>query len=187
MSEIIRPSIGLDLDTCLNNIEDHWLAQYNADYNDNITPENLLTWDTYKYVKPECGKKIYDYIERPGFFLNLDPKPYTQRVTKWLIEYADLYVVTAYTPNTCMDKAQWIKQYYSWIPVRNIMFVNDKSKILLDYLVDDGPHNVEVFKGKSILIDMVYNRYLGDKYTRVKDYLGVESFFKDEFQKLNLL
>lgn len=183
----MRPSIGLDLDTCLNNLDEEWLRMYNEDYNDNLTPEDLLTWDTYKYVKPECGKKIYDYIMRPGFFLWLSPKPYTQQVTEWLSKYADLYIVTAYSPQTCLEKVLWIKKHYPWIPERNIMFVNDKGKVLLDYLVDDGPHNVEAFKGKSILLDMAYNRYLGDKYVRVKDYLGVETFFYNEFKELNLL
>lgn len=187
MSEIIKPSVGFDLDSCLNNLDEYWLKVYNEDYNDCLTPEDLLTWDTYKYVKPECGKKIYDYIMQPGFFMKLKPKPHTQRVTEWISNYVNPYIVTAYSPCTCVDKAEWVKQNFPWIPQRNIMFVNDKGKVLLDYLVDDGPHNVEAFTRKSILVDMAYNRYLEDKYTRVKDFLGVEAFFKDEFQKLNLL
>lgn len=173
----IKKKLGLDLDSCLNNLEEKWLSDYNKDYNDNLTPEDLLTWDTYKYVKPECGIKIYDYLVQPGYFRNLEPKFYTEEVVQWLSEYFELYIVTAYKAHTCMDKVGFIKEYYPCIKEENIIFLNDKGLITLDYLVDDGPHNIEAFQGQGIVMDMAYNRYLGEKYPRMNDYLDVEAYF----------
>jgi 5'(3')-deoxyribonucleotidase len=179
----MRKSIGLDLDTCLNNLEHQWLSDYNRDYNDNLTPEDLLTWDTWKYVKPECGKKIYDYLKKPGYFKNLSPQPYAQETVKWLSQYFDLYIVTAYHASTCQDKTDFILANYPEINERNIIFLNNKGLIMLDYLVDDGPHNVEVFKGKSILMDMAYNKFLGNKYIRCHDFRDVKKYFEEVLEQ----
>ena len=65
--------IGIDLDSTLNNLDKVWLDRYNNDYNDNI--KEWSQWDMEKIVKPECGKKIYNYLHEKNFFLNLDIQP----------------------------------------------------------------------------------------------------------------
>lgn len=184
---MIRPKVGLDLDSCLNNLEVRWLELYNHDYKDNLTPADLLTWNTYEHVKPECGKKIYDYLLYPHLFRDLKPKPFTQEVVKWLIQYVDLYIVTAYHWQTCKDKVLFLQEHFPCIPVENVIFLNNKGLINLDYLVDDGPHNAEAFTGISVLMDMPYNQYLGDKYYRANDYSDVKNFFVKEFKRLGIL
>lgn len=184
-----RQSVGIDLDTTLNTIEVQWLDLYNKDYNDNLTPDDLKVWDTSKCVKPECGSKIYDYLLTPHFFRNLNIQPNAFEVTKWLAEYFDLYIVTAYSYQSCADKAEWVKEYLPHIDVRNIIFCNDKSKVDIDYLIDDGGHNFfdengnKVFKGKGILLDKPYNQYIGDRCTRVKDWLEIKPYFENELKR----
>ena len=60
--------IAMDVDSVVADLGTAWLNRYNRDYNDNMTNENILSWDTHKYVKPECGKKIYEYIEDPSLY-----------------------------------------------------------------------------------------------------------------------
>lgn len=177
-----KPSIAIDLDSVLNNLEQVWLDAYNQDYDDNLTVEDMVAWDLTEYIKPKCGNKIYDYILQPMFFLSLNIKPNAYEVTKWLSQYADLYIVTAYTYTTCYDKVEWVKKYLPHIDIRNIIFCNDKSKIDMDFLIDDRDLNITTFKGKGIVFDMPYNRHLNNIYPRVHNWLEIKDYFIKEFK-----
>lgn len=173
-------TIGIDLDSTLNNLDEVWLARYNKDYDDNLTREDMVVWEVETYVKPECGKKIYDYLLEPEFFYNLGIQHSAYGITKWLSKYFDLHIVTAYHPNTCVDKTNWIKEYLPHINSRNIIFCNNKGLIDTDYLIDDGHHNIIDFKNKGIVFDAKYNRHLGEEYTRAYDWLDIHDFFTKE-------
>lgn len=173
-------TIGIDLDTTLNNIEEKWLQLYNEDYNDNISSNQLLDWDITRFIKPECGGKIYDYLDLPNFFFELDIKPYANEVVEWLTNYFSLYIVTSYKPHLCVDKVRWIEKHLPCINPGNIIFCNNKGTLNLDYLIDDGGHNLESFKQTGIVFDMPYNRYLLD-YKRAYNWLDIKNIFV-EFQ-----
>lgn len=178
-----RISIGIDLDTTLNTLNVDWLDLYNKDYNDNLAPKDLLTWDMTKYVKPECNKKIFDYLFQPYFFRSLGIQPNAYEVTKYLQDTYnfDLYIVTAYSYQTCYDKAEWVKEHLPHIPVENIIFCNDKSKINMHYLIDDRDLNIETFKGIGIVFDQPYNRHLKD-YIRCNGWLEIKQLYDNIYK-----
>jgi len=64
----MQETIICDVDGVIVDLQKAWLARYNKDYNDNVTSEDVITWDTHKYVKPECGLKYYDYLEDPTLY-----------------------------------------------------------------------------------------------------------------------
>ena len=172
-----RKKIGIDLDSTLNNLNEVWLDRYNKDYNDNL--KEFERWDATYGIKPECGVKIYDYLKEPGFFYNLDIRPNAKRVVDLLSKKYDLYIVTAYQAPTCVDKTNWIAKHLPSIDCRNIIFCNNKSVLNLDYLIDDGPHNILGFKQRGIIFDMLYNRHIKLNATRdrVKGWNEIEKFF----------
>ena len=55
-------TILVDMDSIAADLQEKWYGAYNKRYNDTITVDDILSWDTHKYVKPECGKKIYKYF-----------------------------------------------------------------------------------------------------------------------------
>lgn len=181
--------IGFDLDSILNNLPQEWLRAYNKDYNDSLQVSQLSRWEMHHFVKPECGEKIYDYIMLPNWFRNLDVLPGAQEATKWVVESGmfNVFIVTAYKVSTCVDKADFIQRFYPWIDVENIMFVNNKSKIKLHYLVDDGPHNIEGFEGHGIVLDYPYNRDIKKPHTRIYSMFELIDFLKTEIQDKRML
>lgn len=173
--------IGLDLDSTLNNLTDVWIELYNKDYNDNL--KYFSNWDNHNDVKPECGKKIYDYLHKPNLFYELDIIDGARETVEFLSKHYELYIVTAYIPETCVDKVNWVRKYLPNFNISNIVFLNKKNILELEYLIDDGPHNIEEFKGTGIVYDRPYNRYLGDEYHRVNNWKDIEKYFKDELIK----
>lgn len=178
-----RKSIGIDLDSTLNTLDKEWMALYNEDYNDNIQKEDMYDWDVEKYIKPECGEKIYDYLFTPKFFLNLGVQEHSQKVTKFLSRHYDLYIVTAYHWKVCEDKARWIIKNFPHIDSKNIIFCNNKGLIGTDYLIDDGGHNIEAFKGTGLIYDARWNWYLANDYPRFKSWFEIGEYFENVIKR----
>lgn len=178
-----RKKIGIDLDSTLNNLNEVWLDRYNEDYNDNL--KHFKKWDATYGIKSECDIKIYDYLKESGFFYNLDIQPNARRVVDLLSKKYDLYIVTAYQASTCVDKTNWIMEHLPSIDVRNIIFCNNKSVLNLDYLIDDGPHNILGFKQVGVIFDMEYNQHIpiNEKRFRVKNWNEIEKLFLTEILK----
>jgi 5'(3')-deoxyribonucleotidase len=179
-------SIAVDLDSTLNNLDEVWiLKDYNEKYNDHLTKEDMVSWDTSKYVKPECGKKVYGILSQPGYFgpKNLGLKDqWTYANFKWLYQNFDVYIVSSCNPKTVVDKAAWIKHYFPDFDTWN-RFVACRPKHLIntDFLIDDGPHNVESFKQRSILIDAPYNRDLIEEihnFKRLENWKQIREYFE---------
>src|SRR5574340_1102112 len=61
-------TIFVDMDGVVANIIDHWLDEYNKDWNDNKTSKDMKSFGLEKYVKPECGPFVFDYMYRKKFF-----------------------------------------------------------------------------------------------------------------------
>lgn len=155
-------SIAVDLDSTLNNLDEHWiLRDYNQMYNDNLTAEDMVRWETHTYVKPECGEKVYEILAQPGYFRNLGLKdPWTKESFQWLYENFDVYIVSSCHPETVADKVAWVKEHFPWFDEKRFVACHHKGLICADLLIDDGPHNVIAFKQESLLVDAAYNRHI---------------------------
>jgi 5'-nucleotidase len=175
---IEKQTIGIDLDDTLNNLVDVWLEHYCKDYDDDIKKEDIHSWDITSYVKLEAKSSFFNYLSQPDFFKLLGIQPYAQEVIKWLSEYFNLYIVTAYYHLACKDKAEYIIKNFPSINPKNIIFCNDKGLINTDYLIDDGKHNLEAFNGIGLLYDKPWNRdYTTD--LRFTDWLEIKEYFKN--------
>ena len=59
--------LAFDIDGVLADLHTAWLDEYNKDFDDNLTISYITQWEMDKFVKPECGKKIFNYLKRPLF------------------------------------------------------------------------------------------------------------------------
>ena len=146
--------IGIDLDDTINNLVDVWLGYYNLEYNDNLTIKDIKSWDIDKYVK--CGMDIYKYLGNEELFKVLSIKDNAANIIEKIIEKHEVYIVTAnasYNFGVCDDKIAFIKKFLPFFPVKNVIFINNKSLLDLDILIDDGLHNFKEFKGIRILFN----------------------------------
>jgi 5'-nucleotidase len=168
-------SVAVDLDSTLNNLDEVWiLKDYNEMYNDNLTAEDMVCWDTHKYVKPECGKKVFEILAQPGYFRNLGLKDaWTKESFEWLCEHFDVYIVSSCHPDSVADKVAWMADHFPNFDPKRFIACHHKGLINTDLLIDDGPHNVVEFKQESLLIDAAYNRHLNGlehDFKRVKNW-----------------
>lgn len=156
-----RATLLIDMDSVITDLMSKWFSAYNEAYDDHLTVDQLTGWNTHQKVKKECGSKIYEFLEQPGFYRDLRPLPQALEVIKRLNERYDIFIVTTSPINAFKDKTEWILEYLPFIGAEKIIFTHFKHKIKGDILFDDAPHNLISFQnegGIAVAMDYPYNR-----------------------------
>lgn len=155
----------LDMDSVLVQLMPYWLRLYNAEYNDNLTMDKITAWDMARFVKPECGNKIYEYLNQPGAFRDLEPMPHGPETVKALLEDGhEIFIVTAppVRSSTAMwDKLEWVREHLPFFPEHHVIFCHPKYVIHGDILFDDSPINLAHFARIGVAMDYNYNKEEG--------------------------
>lgn len=176
VKRVEKYTLLIDMDSVIVDLMGKWFGAYNADYDDHLTVDQLTTWNSHELVKPACGAKIYDYLDRPGFYRDLKPLPHAIEVLQRLHECYEIYIVTASPVSALQDKAAWVEEHLPFIGVKKIIFAHDKDCVVGDLLFDDAPHNLQKYidKGRlAVAMDYPYNKDL--KCRRVSNWLEFES------------
>ncbi|MGP0688597.1 5' nucleotidase, NT5C type [Priestia aryabhattai] len=174
----------IDMDSVICDLMTDWHNQYNKDYGDSLSVEKLKCWESEKYVKPECGTKIYDYLDQPGLFLHLKPLPHAVEVLKRLYERFSILIVTSSRTYAYTEKEQWVEKHLPFIGKYNIVFTHQKDKIYGDLLFDDAPHNLKAFQATgrhAVAMSYPYNEEV--KVPRVDDWLQFEQYVNTYFNE----
>jgi 5'(3')-deoxyribonucleotidase len=69
-----KKRILVDMDQILVALNDEWLRVHNEENDDNVTIEDIKTWELEDHVNKNPDG-LYAIIERPGFFDDLKPIP----------------------------------------------------------------------------------------------------------------
>lgn len=178
----------IDLDGVSADCYTRWFSLYNAEYNDDLDVSRVKSWDVHFYVKKECGKGIYKYLNRPNFFQELEPIEGCQEVLEYLHGRGHEILIVTSTPRGAKtghyDKIQWVKKYLPFVPTKNVISTHRKDAIYGDILLDDGPHNLEHFPGITCIFDHPHNHSRNSDFEA--DYRVYNWFeFKDLVDRLS--
>lgn len=155
--------ILVDIDGVTGNLYKVWYGIYNRDWHDCLIPENVLTWDLHKYVKPECGKKIYDYLKYPDLYDKVEPIDGSQWGINTLREMGHRCVFLS--AGVHAGKVDFLKRNGFIETEKDLIIAEDKSIINGAYLIDDAAHNVQEFRqGIAILFNARHNEWLDYSY-----------------------
>ena len=149
--------IGVDIDDVVINLMDQWLFEYNCDYEDNLTRNNILEWDVSKFVKSECGKKIYDYIENPAIYDYCEPVKDSYEGIQFLRTLGRVVFITNPTIGCAGRKYVWLKENGYIDDMKDYIEAKDKSLINYDYLIDDNFNNINLSSKPNVLFTQTWN------------------------------
>lgn len=156
--------IFVDVDDVCADLMPAWLARYNRDYQDSLTREQITGWSLLEHVKPECGLKIYDYLEDPTLYDDVGLIDGALNGVNSLREMGHRVIfATSSTNGAAGRKLRWLIEhdFLKQNPKRvyhDYIEIHDKSLLAGDVLIDDGPHNVKNFKGLGVLMRRPHNR-----------------------------
>lgn len=157
--------ILVDVDDVTLDLNTEWLRCYNKDYDDNLTRSKIKTWALDKYVKKECGRKIYDYLKNKDLYSNIKPVAGAVEGVQKLRDLKHRVIfVTAYFNEQkvkCLHDNGLLREYpYNdgrWNTATDVIMANDKSLIKGDYLIDDRTENLDKF-GSGFVFNQPWNQ-----------------------------
>jgi len=168
--------IALDIDGVVADLHSEWYRRYNEEYHDNLTRERVVTWNTHLYVKPECGKRIYDYLLDDDLYRSVQPIRGAAGGVAALRRLGHtVFFTTAcgYAGGTMVDqKGEWlirhglVEKTYRRVPIEMVV-VEDKCLVDADLLIDDRGETVAQWVNQkrrpAILFEYPHNQYLLDQ------------------------
>lgn len=147
--------VWIDIDGTTLDLNTEWLRRYNYDWRDNLTESDLTGWDMTIAVKKECGEKIYDYLLQPDLYDDVMLIDNAKEGIDFLREKG--FQVGFLTSGIHRGKYTRLKKLGLLSSESEIVIAHDKSVVHGDYLIDDGYHNTQSFRGTTILLHKPYN------------------------------
>lgn len=170
--------VGIDVDDVVADLLPVWISKYNIDYGDSLHPSRITDWDMVQFVKPQCGKHIYDYLEDPTLYEDIEPIENSLWGVNVLRELGfRLAFITASTSGHSGIKRKWLKNYMFLESNSEYYEAYDKSLIASDYLIDDRDLNVINAYGQGIIFDHPHNQTL-QGYPRVYNWEDIVKYFE---------
>lgn len=161
----MNKTILVDVDDTVLDLMSEWLRRYNRDWNDNVQKSDVLSWELHKYLKPECGRDIYNYLNDKDLYFSVKPIEGAlegcQRIRD--LGYRIVFVTAFFnTPKVeAMHDYGFLKEYpYNdgrWNTCCDMVMANDKTLIKGDCIIDDKVDNIEKF-GSGYLFDQPWNK-----------------------------
>jgi 5'-nucleotidase len=161
-AQVVPQIVALDVDEVVAALLPAWLAAYNRDYDDDLTPEDIREWDLSLAVKPECGTKIYSYLDTPKLYEDVKPVEGALRGIATLRAWGHRAIFVTSAMNGHAGAKLRLLQRFGVLNAHlrvdpSYFECSDKSLIAADVLVDDRPKNVEDFPGRTILFRQPHN------------------------------
>jgi len=151
--------VAVDVDEVCANLIDIWLGLYNRDYNDNLIFPNLVEWNIAKFVKPECGEKIYEYLDDPSTYDNVKPSVGALEGVREIRKMGHRVVFVTSSPIASSGrKFKWLKDNHFHVSLKDYIEMSDKSLLLADFLIDDRYENASEFTGEGWLLTRPWNK-----------------------------
>ncbi|MNH75622.1 putative 5'(3')-deoxyribonucleotidase [compost metagenome] len=180
-----KKRIAVDQDGVIADLLTEWVGRYNYDYNDNIKPNQVTAWNWSHICKPECGNKIYSYMDDPDLFESLPVINYSQEVLQELNDIYDIYIVTApFNMNNVAAKHSWLRRHFPFLDPDKFVFTRDKGIVRANYLIDDKPSNLDDFLGDKLLFSAPHNQ-TESRFYRVNNWQDIRRYFLKEHLEFN--
>jgi len=149
--------IAVDVDDVCADLVTEWLRLYNLDFKDNLKREDITNWHIHEFVKPECGEKIYEYVETKSIYDNVAQIKDSLKGVTILKTIGRVIFVTASTNGASGRKYLWLKDNGYIDSPKDYIECLDKSLIKYDILIDDKYDNIKN-SSNNILFDAPWNR-----------------------------
>lgn len=165
--------IGVDVDDVLYNCNQHALDRLSEE--NSCSPMSIYDISGWGPSGSTLDARI-KYFSQVDFVQNQPIFPGAQEFIKELTKRGEVFFTTA-VGGSCMSvRAERLMQDFPEVPERNIMIGARKDLLSLDFLLDDGAHNILASSAKY---PVLFRRPWNDRLTGL---LSVNSF--DDFLRL---
>jgi 5'(3')-deoxyribonucleotidase len=155
----VKPVILCDVDEVIAGLLPEWIRRYNEAFGKTVDHRTIDSWD----LSTHCGgPEVYGILNLPDVYAGVRPIEGAQ----WGVEelrnlgYRVVFVSSCGAA-TAGQKMTWLHAH-GFLPgvhsQKDLIIASDKSLVYGRVLIDDGPHNIEAFPGRTVLVDQPHNR-----------------------------
>lgn len=165
--------IAIDMDEVLADPIAKFIDIYQREHGYTYTLEQMRGKEFRELLPLELSHTLKEYVNRKGFFRDLELIPGSREVVEQLCQKYDVYIVSAATefPNSLEDKLQWLGDHFPFISWTNIIFCGYKI-VNTDMMIDDRIRNFAGFAGRKLLFTSPHNLAITE-YERVNTWQEV--------------
>ena len=151
--------ILVDMDDVLEDLVGCWISELNQRYGLHVRYEDITDWKIGTFFPSISKDELYAPLHDPAMWKKLQPMQNAQEVVKRLIQDGHtVRVVTASHYATVHPKMERFLELYPYLSWKDVIVASDKSRVMGDVLIDDGPHNLLVCTGIRLLFDRPHNQ-----------------------------
>lgn len=152
-----------DIDNCLNNLTEQTLKMYNERYGTDYTLENITSYSFGDCFSLEEAQKMQAMFLEKDLWDSLEPLEGAAWGLQSLInEGYKVYAATSTHHTNFPWKCEWIKKWFSFFDIKNVICIHDKSLLKCDVLIEDCYSNLTKSMSDRILINYPWNQSTRD-------------------------
>ena len=108
---MVKLIVFIDIDGFLADLHTVWLRRYNDKYNDQLRVRDIKDWNIHQFTLPECGTSMYEFIEDPTIYDDVQPLMGSLSFVNTLYNHPSIRTVyaTSATVGTMGRKYKWLK------------------------------------------------------------------------------
>ena len=127
---------------------------------------------------PDNHSVVAEFPYRTSFFRTMAVNEHCQEVVEQLNRKYELFIVSAAMefPQSLNEKLEWLKEHFSFLTWRQIVFCGSKAVVHGDYMIDDLIHNLERFNGEKFIFTAPHNIHL-NHFSRLNNWREVADRF----------
>lgn len=152
-------TILCDVDEVINNLVEKILVEYNKQYNDSLTLNDITDWEVKKFIKPEC-ENIFTEFGTDEFLSSLELQPKAKEVIGKLMAKYNFYFVTSTYPDHVRVKDEWLKRSIPQYDSGMLVVCRDKHLVHGDILIDDciGNFTLDHTKDSPVKYNFIFDK-----------------------------
>jgi len=151
--------IGIDFDDVLAAFNEEAVRRANLKYRFDppLTINEIVQWE----ARGDRSDSIFEFYKDPTMYTEQKPLPGAQEFIKKLSKIAEIFIITAVSPQFMGYRAQRILDLFPEIPAGNIIMGARKDLMQVDVLLDDGSHNVLASRAEyPVLLRRPWNQHM---------------------------
>ena len=168
--------LALDLDGVIWDLVRPWIHVYNILYKDDIKVEDIKEYKLSNTLSKATPEELHNILLQESFWNSVIPFKYSEEYLIKMNNEFNLYIATKTDYRIYGIKVNRFLKLFPFIKPEQIICINDKSLLDVDWLVDDCVDNLNGNYNK-ILLDASYNRDT-DEFIRAKNLKEVYEIIK---------
>lgn len=154
----MRKRVAVDLDGVIWDLLDIWIDYYNLMFGDQVTPEDIKEYDVSVSMTKTSRENIVEILTIPMLWKNVKPFENSYEYLSKLNQKYELVIATKSDYRQYKIKVERLIELFPFISPEQIICIDDKSYLDVDWLIDDYVENLKRGNFNKILIDAPYNK-----------------------------